>query len=66
MTRSRKTAALAARWRTGSNGSQGVDQRGERVAGEPALPGPDPGQDRLAADGSARPVRRSENRFSGP
>ena len=27
---------------------QGVDQRGERVGGEPALPWPDPGQDRLA------------------
>jgi hypothetical protein len=27
---------------------QGVDQRGERVGGEPALPWPYPGQDRLA------------------
>jgi hypothetical protein len=48
MTRSRKTAALAARWPTGVELLQGVDQRGERVGGEPALPRPDPGQDRFA------------------
>ena len=48
MTRSRKIAAFAARWPTGSNSSSAKTSGRVGVVAEPALRWPDPGHDRLA------------------